>query len=356
MAQETFKEKLQWTLHKLKLFLLLMKACAIEACKQSVRGLWFLLRKSAMFVVSAVVFVGKSIVWLFKSIGKGLVWLFKSIARFWLMLNARQRIILSVSLLLIPAAVLFVSWFKSNSSGNEWHFRLHDRLIVATDYSALDYSIVNGAEQGFQYELVNAFASSLDMEVEWKLENDLAKSIDMLNNGDVDLIARPIPVTTEMREQVLFSKPILQTRKVLVQRKAEYNDSIEPIRDQLELAGKTIYVPSNSPDILRLKNLADEIADTIIIKEMPDYQAQQLLVMVAKGDIDYAVCDEKEAIEASESLPEIDYGTAVGFHQLHSWAIRKSNTDLCAKVDTFLTHYKPTKEYRRLYLKYYSSK
>lgn len=89
---------------------------------------------------------------------------------------------------------------------------------------------------------------------------------------------------------------------------------------------------------------------------MPDYQAQQLLVMVAKGDIDYAVCDEKEAIEASESLPEIDYGTAVGFHQLHSWAIRKSNTDLCAKVDTFLTHYKPTKEYRRLYLKYYSSK
>ena len=122
---------------------------------------------------------------------------------------------------------------------------LDSKLTQVADYSALDYSIVNGAEQGFQYELVNAFASSLDMEVEWKLENDLAKSIEMLNNGDVDLIARPIPVTTEMREQVLFSKPILQTRKVLVQRKVEYNDSIEPIRDQLELAGKTIYVPSN---------------------------------------------------------------------------------------------------------------
>lgn len=343
MAQETFKEKLQWAMHKLKLFLLLLKACSVEACKMSVHGLWFLLRKSAMLIAAAFVFMGKSIVLLFKSIGK-----------FWLLLNGRQRIILSLSLLLIPAAVFFVSWFKATSNGGEWHFRSSSTLVVATDYSALDYFIANGVEQGFQYELVNSFAKSVDMDVEWKLENDLAKSIEMLNNGDVDLIARPIPVTTEMREQVLFSKPILQTRKVLVQRKAEYNDSIEPIRDQLELAGKTIYVPNDSPDILRLRNLADEIADTIIIKEMPDYQAQQLIVMVAKGDIDYAVCDEKEAMEAAESLPEIDYATAVGFHQLHSWAIRKSNSDLCAKVDTFLTHYKSTKEYRKLYLKYYS--
>lgn len=226
-------------------------------------------------------------------------------------------------------------------------------LRVATDYSSVDYFMEGDSVSGFQYELVKVLCDSLGLKAEWVIENSLDKNIDDLNKGDIDLIARNIPVTTELRTQVAFSLPIINTKQVLIQRKAEYNNGIPPIRNQLFLAKKTIYVPVNSPSLLRLKNLETEIADTIYVTEMPDYEAEHLIMMVAKGDIDFAVCDVQTAKINADMLPEIDINTAISFTQMQSWAMRPSSFGLQAKVDTFLSRFLQTKEYRDIYRKYY---
>jgi len=207
--------------------------------------------------------------------------------------------------------------------------------------------------RGFQYELIEVLCDSLGVRAEWIIENSLDKNKQDLSKGNVDLIARNIPVTTALREQLAFSHPIIHTKQLLVQRKSEYNNGIEPLRNQLLLAKKKVYVPSNSPSLLRLKNLESEIADTIYIQEMPNYEAEQLIMMVAKGDIDFAVCDAQVARINATLMPEIDIQTAISFTQMQSWAMRPSSTELQAKVDSFLVHFLETKAYRDIYRKYY---
>lgn len=226
-------------------------------------------------------------------------------------------------------------------------------LRVCTDYSTVDYFMEGDSIRGFQYEIVNILCDSLGLIPEWTIENSLDKNIQDLEDGKIDLIARNIPVTTTLREKVAFSSPIIQTKQVLVQRKAKYNNDIKPLRNQLLLAKKTIYVPANSPSILRLRNLESEIADTIFIKEMPNYEAEQLIMMVAKGDIDFAVCDAQTAKINAELMPEIDIKTAISFMQMQSWAMRPSSNQLQARVDSFLVHFIETKEYRDIYRSYY---
>ena len=92
-----------------------------------------------------------------------------------------------------------------------------------------------------------------------------------------------------------------------MQRKANgENDSLY-IRNQLDLAQKTLHVVKGSPSILRIQNLGNEIGDTIYIKEIEKYGSEQLISLVAHGDIDYAVCDESIARAVADSLPSGRY-------------------------------------------------
>ncbi len=254
----------------------------------------------------------------------------------------------------ITAIIVIVFIYRKTSNYRDYQEIIDAKeLRVATDYNSIGFFMHQDSTLGFQYELVNSLCDSLHIKAVWTIENDLNKSIELLQKGKIDLIARNIPITTELRQTVAFSYPIAQLPQVLVQRKTAYNNGIAPIRSQLELAGKTIYVPYKSPTILRLKNLADEIADTIIVKEIPYYETEQLMIMVAKGDIDFAVCDRLSAQKNLDLLPELDIATAISFTQMQAWAMRPESEELKQKVDSFLVKFLQTKEYRDIYRRYY---
>jgi membrane-bound lytic murein transglycosylase F len=267
-------------------------------------------------------------------------------------MEQKRKIILASVLILI---LLFgIIWISSRGGKLRDYKEINRKgvLRVATDYSSIDYYIKGDTAVGFQYELIQILCNHLHLKPEWVIENSLEKSVDDLLKGKVDIIARNIPITSELRKRVAFSLPIIQLPQVLVQRNAEYNKGIEPIRNQLLLAGKTVYVPKKSPNILRLRNLADEIADTIIVKEMPRYEAEQLMMMVAKGDIDYAVCDMQIAKQNAQLMPELDVETAVSFTQMEAWAMRPSSPALETRVNDFLKKFLQTKAYRDICRKY----
>ena len=100
---------------------------------------------------------------------------------------------------------------------------------------------------------------------------------------------------------MLLTSPIVLNRQVLVQRKTDSPDDSLFIKSQLDLAGKTLNVVEGSPSILRIRNLGNEIGDTIYIKEVEKYGSEQLIALVAHGDIDYAVCEESIARAAADA-------------------------------------------------------
>ena len=260
-------------------------------------------------------------------------------------MKSRKRIILYILLLLSAIAVTY--FVDRNNERQEKADTVRDFaeiqtegvLRVVTDYDATGYYVSGDTIAGFQYEKTRALAKHLGLKLEIVLENNLSTCFSGLNARKYDIIARNIPVTTDNKQVVNFTEPILLDRQVLVQRTREYNDKRPPIRNQIELGQKTVFVPEDSPAILRLRNLAEEIADTIYIVEEKQYAAEQLIYMVAKGDIDFAVVDRQTALTYTKRFPELDVATDIGFTQIQSWAVRHESVVLLDSINAFLESY-----------------
>jgi len=225
-------------------------------------------------------------------------------------------------------------------------------LNVVTDYNSIGYYVSGDSALGFQFEMMDALEKEWGIKVHLFLENSLDENLEGLLYHRYDLVARNIPVNKQLKDDFSFTDPLVLNKQVLVQRKAAYNDSIPPIRQQLQLAKSTVHVAKDSPAILRLKNLSHEIGDTIFIKENPLYEAEQLVMMVAAGDIDFTVCDERVARRLSKTLPEIDVETDISFTQLESWAVRHDSPVLLDSLNHWLGRFKNTQRFKSIHDRY----
>ena len=235
-------------------------------------------------------------------------------------------------------------------------------LVVLTNYSSTDYFIYKGVPMGYQYEMANKFAEYLGVKLEMRIQRQLERSFDMLDSLKADILTMGLTVTADRKKKVLFTKPIIFTRQVLVQRKPkgwmkmETRDEIESylIRNVLELGGKTIYVHKGTVFVERLKNLMDEIADTIYIVE-DERETEELIEAVANGEIDYAIADEYMALVDAGFYRNIDVKTYISFPQKVAWAVRKDQVRLRDTINVWLSGFYRTLEARVLYNKYFKN-
>lgn len=240
--------------------------------------------------------------------------------------------------------------------------RERGKLVALTDYNSISYFIYRGEPMGFQFELLQEFADYLQIELEVVTENDLNLSFNMLNDGRIDLMALNLTINNERKEKVKFSYPIAQTRQVLVQLRPDNwrqmtMDEIDDImvRSLLDLADKTVYVQSESSYAQRMKNVENEIGDTIHIVEVP-MEVEELITLVADGEINYTVSDENIARVNRTYYPDIDLNTPVSFEQNVAWAVRKTGSDeLLSELNKWIGSFRKTRRYALLYAKYFKN-
>ena len=227
-------------------------------------------------------------------------------------------------------------------------------LRVATEYNSISFYVDGDTISGFHYELIQAFARDKRLKAEITPVMSFEERLKGLSEGRYDVIAYGILATSKLKDSLLLTSPIVLNKQVLVQRKENgENDSLY-IRNQLDLARRTLHVVKGSPSILRIQNLGNEIGDTIYIKEIEKYGPEQLISLVAHGDIDYAVCDESIAQAVADSLSQIDINTAISFTQFYSWAVSKQSPVLLDSLNTWLDKFQKKSEYQKIYKKYYN--
>ncbi len=236
------------------------------------------------------------------------------------------------------------------------------KLIAVTEYNSTDYFVYKGQPMGFQYEMLQKLSDFLGVELEVVLSNDLDDCFVMLQDGEYDLMAINLTVTKDRIRDIDFTLPISQTRQILVQRKPqgwqhmrfkEYDSKM--IRSTLELSGKEVYVKSNTVFADRLKTLSDEIGDTIYIMEMDNYAVEEIIELVASGDIDYTVCDENVAKVNATYHPNIDIKTNISFYQNVAWGVRKGADSLRYYLNMFINNNMGKSWHANLYNKYYKN-
>ncbi len=242
--------------------------------------------------------------------------------------------------------------------------RERGKLIAATGYGATSYFIYKGQPMGYEYELLERLADHLDLEVELKIVRDMDEVFDVLNKGEADIIALGLTVTKERAQKIAFTRHHNTIRQVLVQRKPDnwrlmklHEIDRLLIRDPIDLIGKQVHVWSGSSYYSRLANLSDEIGGDIdIVPVSGDLSTEELIGMVADGEIDYTVADEHIARINSSYYSNIDIETPVSFPQRIAWAVRKTSPELLAAVDDWVTEMKGGVEYYALYNKYYKDR
>lgn len=236
------------------------------------------------------------------------------------------------------------------------------KLVAVMDFNSTNYFIYRGEPMGYQYELLQLLAKELNVKLEVKVENDIDKNFNMLKKGECDIIAINLTITKDRANKINFTYPHSQTRQVLVQRKPDNWESLSPdeiegrlIRNQLDLAKKVVYVQKGTSYATRIKNLSDEIGDSIKIIEKADKEVEELIELVASGEIDYTVVDENVALVNQIYYPILDVKTAVSFPQNLAWGLKKGDESLKTEIDKWLVNFKKTAHYNIIYDKYFKN-
>ena len=236
------------------------------------------------------------------------------------------------------------------------------KIRVVTTYNSTNYFVYKGQPMGFQFELLQDFATFMGVKLEVAVNNSFEENFEALRNGEIDIIASNMAVTREREEYVVFTEPYALSRQVLVQQAFESKDNNAKsgnkifnniIRNQLDLAGKSIYVQKGSAFAQRLRNLSNEIGDSINVVEIPDYEVEQLIALVAEGEIPYTVCDENLARVNKNFFPNIDVETAISFPQKQAWAVNKEAPELLNAINNWMIGHKKTAGYNRNFKKYF---
>ena len=262
------------------------------------------------------------------------------------------RIIIGIVIVaILIAAAVFVHQDKS---------KIHDlpeileagRISVVTDSSSVGFSIKDDSIFGFQYEIIKAFADTLGVELVVSEHNDMKTCVDGLLKGDYDVIASFMPVTTEWKNDVLFTNPFFTSRPFLVQQVNK--DSAHAVIIKInDLANKTICIPENSPFKMRIEHLSDEIAMPINISEVKGKSPEQLVSMVSTGKIKYTICDEQFVAKLKMQYSNIDVSLPIGFEQHQAWTVHTKSTKLLSELNDFLTDFVGSTAYWKIYRKYY---
>ena len=226
-------------------------------------------------------------------------------------------------------------------------------LRAVTEYNAISFHAQNDTIGGFHYELLNAFAKEKGIRLEITPEMSIEKRKKGIEDGLYDVLANDLLVIKDTANLLRYTRPFLLSKQVLIQRKPLNEDDSMHIDNPLELAHKTLYIVEDSPYKERIHHLSNEIGDTIYICEIKKYGPEQLLALVAAGDINYAICDQHIAEASEVQFPQLDFKTSISFTQFYSWAVHHNDSILCDSLNAWLDRYTHTQQYQELINKYY---
>ena len=225
-----------------------------------------------------------------------------------------------------------------NDKPRNWDDVVSDSVLhVAIDYNALGAYRCGDSLCGVQYSMVCDICDDINLTPSFDFVNDYREGIEGLRIGKYDLLASLIPSTTEFQSYGLLTDKVCLDKPVLVQRISTKQDAGVFVDTQLKLPGHVISLPQGSLFLNRLKNLENEIGDTLNVKVVDKYSSGDLVALVALGDLDYTVCGYRLASAMSRSYPQIDYTVPIGFNQVHSWAVSPSDTVLLNKINAWLS-------------------
>ena len=145
---------------------------------------------------------------------------------------------------LVPVIIVLAFIFSFRQCGKQEKPAGHPRdyaaiakegiIRVATEYNSISFYVDSDTVSGFHYELIEAFARDHGWKAAITPEMSFDKRLEGLATGEFDVIAYGILATSELKDSLLLTTPIVLNKQVLVQRKATSPTDSLFVKSQLE--------------------------------------------------------------------------------------------------------------------------
>jgi membrane-bound lytic murein transglycosylase F len=225
-------------------------------------------------------------------------------------------------------------------------------LTMITMSSSYSYFLYKDEAMGYDYDLCKDFCDYYDLKLEVKVAENQTRLLEMLQNGDGDLVAFPVAVQNELKDSVIYCGTMQISHQVLVQR-ANKGDTI--VTDVADLLGKEVYVKRHTKYHQRLLNLDNELGNGILIRdvEKDTVTVEDLIEMVSLGEIRYTVSDDYVAKLNGTYYRNINISLPLSFDQRSSWVVRKTSPELAKALDNWTKANGNTATYKSVTKKYF---
>lgn len=220
---------------------------------------------------------------------------------------------------------------------------LGDTIDVAVEISPLSYSLVGDTVSGLDYDMLRDIARAHNRGIKFHPFAPMSYAMAGVRNGNFDIVVASLAYTDTLKKRLLLTEAVYLDHEVLLQR----TDDTLSIKSAEDLGGDTVWVADGSPFAARLRNLAEEIGDSIFVKSIPGHTAEHLGILVAKGRIPRAVVNAGTAQALCLRFDNLDGNTPVSFTQLQVWGVAPRRSGLRDTLNAWLAEYKKTPLYAK---------
>ncbi|MEF8833422.1 MAG: membrane-bound lytic murein transglycosylase MltF [Halofilum sp. (in: g-proteobacteria)] len=222
-------------------------------------------------------------------------------------------------------------------------------LVVVTRNAPTTWYIGrDGVPTGPEYDLVESFAESIGVEVEYEIRETVTAVLDAIENGEGDLAAAGLTRTEDRRDRFRFG-PAYQpvTQQVVCRRDHVQPESVE------ELIGLNIEVIADSSYVERLNALKADGHPDLEWTANSEVDTEQLLRRVWEREIDCTVADSTIIDINRRYYPELIAPFNLSGEQQLGWVMPQPRDDLAAAVEDWLAGFREDGQLADLRERYY---
>jgi len=221
---------------------------------------------------------------------------------------------------IITLVILLCACNTQEQSTQLAQIKSENKIRVGTLASASNYYQAVQGEQGFEFELSQAFADYLGVELEIVPFFNLSDMFARLDSGDLDLIASGLTFNKARAKRYRYG-PTYRT----ISQKLVFKQGRERPRDFDDLTGNFTVIAKSSHSLT-----LEEIKQTnpkLSWNETEEFDEEELLQAVIDGEIDYTLADSHTLALFRRYHPNLSIGFSVTRNDSIAWILRKSNDD-----------------------------
>jgi len=237
------------------------------------------------------------------------------------------------------------------------HFRLdtirsRGFLNVVLLNAPSTYYIGPERPQGFEYDLLNAYAKHLHVDLNITAVHTVKEALEWSQRKDVDITSAALAKTPMRQKKYHFGPSYFEVQEQVICSRAMLGSKKFP-RDIEDLSGLRIMVGEETSYSETLKALQEDGFD-INVSITDKYSTEELLDMVARREIDCTLADSNIYAFNLKYSPDIVLAFSISSREQLAWVLPKNAKMLEQDMYTWLNHFNQKGKITQLKDHYYS--